>query len=50
VSDWTPAQLDELSETTQSDVPEAEAAWRADAPKVARLLLSALEDEESEGR
>jgi hypothetical protein len=45
VSDWTPAQMDAVSETTQADVPEADAAWRADAPRAARLLLSATEDD-----
>jgi hypothetical protein len=49
MSDWTPAQLDALSATTQADVPEADAAWRTDAPKVAKPLLDATEDEAEPG-
>jgi hypothetical protein len=45
MSDWTPAQLDALSATTQADVPEAQAAWRTDAPEAAKRLLDATEEE-----
>jgi hypothetical protein len=45
MSDWDAAQLDTLSTLSQADVPEAQAAWRTDAPKVAKRLLDATEED-----
>lgn len=44
MTDWSEAELDALSTTTPADVPEAQAAWRTDAPKVAKPLLEATEE------
>jgi hypothetical protein len=47
-TDWSEAQLDTLAETTQADVPEAQAAWRTDAPAPAKRLLDATEKTDDE--
>lgn len=48
MTDWSEAQLDTLAETTQADVPEAQAAWRTDAPAAARRLLDATTEEDAD--
>lgn len=44
MSDWSEAQIVELSEPSPSDVEEARAAWREDAAAQAKRLLDAGEE------
>ena len=46
--EWSDDDLDALSEVSPQDIPEAQGAWRRDAPPKLRDLLDATAPREDE--